>query len=249
MNNRMKSWRHLAALALIVVALLIAPAMTLAQNPNPGVLPPNAHPHGKSYGQWSAAWWQWFLSIPTDRHPGLDPTGQFCAEGQSGKVVFLAANGATDPVPCTVRPGTAVFLAMANAECSTVEPPPFFGYTEQELRMCAKCFADHIDPSSLQVTLDGQALENLERYRVVSPLFTFSYPADNIFGIPNGPATGEAVSDGYWIYLAPLSAGEHTLSFSGSFAFNPGDDCGMNLSEPIAFGFAGSYRLMVQGGH
>lgn len=45
----------LATLALLMVALLVAAASpALAQegkNPNPGVLPPNAHPHGKSYDE------------------------------------------------------------------------------------------------------------------------------------------------------------------------------------------------------
>src|SRR5436853_3928133 len=28
-------------------------------NPNPGVLPPNSAPHGKTYAEWSAAWFKW----------------------------------------------------------------------------------------------------------------------------------------------------------------------------------------------
>jgi hypothetical protein len=241
--------RRLLALAALLIALLIPAGLAVASDPNPGVAPPNSHPHGKSYGEWSAAWWQWFLKIPTSSHPGLDTTGQFCAEGQSGNVFFLAANSATDPVPCTVRTGTSIFLAIVNAECSTVEAPPFFGSTEAELRACAKCFADRIVPSSLQVTVDGQALTDLPRYRADSPLFSFDFPADNIYGIPNGPGTGQAVSDGYWIYLHPLSAGEHTISFSGSFNFPTGNECNAGFPADTSFGFSGSYRLNVQGGH
>jgi hypothetical protein len=246
--QRLMKGRRLLILAALVLALIIPAGLALASDPNPGVAPPNSHPRGKSYGEWSAAWWQWFLSIPTSSHPGLDTTGQFCREGQSGNVFFLAANPATEPVPCTIRTGTSIFLAIANAECSTVEPPPFFGSNETELRACAKCFADRIVPSSLQVTVDGQALGDLPRYRAESPLFSFAYPADNIFGIPGGPATGDAVSDGYWIYLNPLSAGEHTVSFSGSFDFPTGDECDAGFGGPVSFGVAGTYRLTVQGG-
>ena len=33
-------------------------------NDNPGVLPLKANAFGKSYEEWSAAWWQWALSAP-----------------------------------------------------------------------------------------------------------------------------------------------------------------------------------------
>ena len=57
-------------------------------NSNPGILPINSTSHGKTYGEWTAAWWQWALSIPAERNPffPLDPTGEFCGEGQSGPV-------------------------------------------------------------------------------------------------------------------------------------------------------------------
>ena len=237
--------------ALAVVAALMtlgAAAVCIAGNPNPGVLPPHANAQGHGYSGWSAAWWQWYLSIPTPLHPALDPTGEFCTEGQSGKAFFLASNLVTnDTIPCTMGTGKSIFFAIANVECSTVEAPPFFGSTEEELRACAACWADHIVPASLEVMVDGRALEDLARYRAASPLFAFEYPMDNIFGIPGGPGTGQSVSDGYWIYLPPLPAGEHTMSFSGAFDLPAGDDCGSGFG-PASFGFAGSHRLNVQGG-
>ena len=250
-NAPLKLIRIFTRAALPVVAALITlgiAAVCAAGNPNPGVLPPNANAQGHGYSGWSAAWWQWYQSIPASEHPALDTTGEFCTEGQSGKVFFLAANlVTTDPIPCTVRTGKSIFFPMANIECSTVELPPFFGSTEEQLRACAKCWADHIVPSLLEVTVDGRALKDLKRYRAASPLFTFEYPADSIMGIPGGPATGQSVSDGYWIYLRPLSAGQHTVSFSGTFDLPAGDDCGSGFG-PASFSFAGSYKLNVRGG-
>jgi len=153
---------HKGAFALGAALLTLGLAsVCVAGNPgpNPGVLPPNANAQGHGYSGWSAEWFKWFLSIPTSMsmHPALDSTGDFCAEGQSGKVFYLASNFVTtDTVPCTVPTGKSIFFAIANVECSTVEPPPFFGSTEQELRDCARCWADHIVPSSLGVTVDGQ---------------------------------------------------------------------------------------------
>src|SRR5688572_18335543 len=57
---------------------------------NPGVLPPQSHPYGKSYGEWAAKWWQWVMSIPADRNPLTDTTGEFADESQSGPVWFAA---------------------------------------------------------------------------------------------------------------------------------------------------------------
>jgi hypothetical protein len=220
---------------------LALPIPALAENPNPGVAPPNSKAYGHSYGGWSAEWWQWFLSIPTPDHPAI---GGDCGEGQSGQVFHLAADFTGGGLSCAIPAGKAVLLAMVNVECSTVETPPFFGADEEELRACAKCFADQIVVSSLEASLDGEALESLGSYRAASPLFSFDYPADNIFGIPGGPATGDSVSDGYWLLLNPLPAGNHTLTFGGAFDF-PEGECGLDAGT--AFGFGSVYELTVGG--
>jgi hypothetical protein len=238
----MRHWmRGTFAVAAALPALGLATA-AVAGNPNPEVAPVNSNAYGHSYGGWSAEWWKWFLSIPTPDHPGI---GGDCGVAQSGPVFFLAADfTGSEGVPCTIPAGKAIFFAMANVECSTVEPPPFFGADEEELRACAKCFADQIVVSSLEATLDDEELGDLGSYRAASPLFTFEYPADNIFGIPGGPATGESVSDGYWLLLNPLSAGNHTLAFSGAFEF-PEGECG--LPAGTSFGFGAVYELTVGG--
>jgi len=236
--------------ACAVAVLTLGPvADAMAENANPGVAPPHSDAYGHTYGGWSAEWWQWYLSIPTGApHPAI---GGDCGEGQSGKVFHLAADfTGSEGIPCTVPTGKAVLFAMANIECSTVEAPPFFGANEEALRDCATCWADLIDVSSLQASLDGEALADLGSYRAASPLFTFAYPADNIFGIPGGPATGDAVSDGYWALLNPLSAGVHALSFSGQFVISEEGACGsdlIGLHEGDSFGFGADYELTVTG--
>jgi hypothetical protein len=180
---------------------------------NPGVLPPNSHPHGASYGEWSARWWQWALSFRVDADPFFDTAG--CDAGQSGPVWFLAGSFVNSTVvrDCTVPAGKAILFPPLCTECSTVEGPPFFGSNEAELRTCA---ALNMDPAeAMFATIDGVALN---RYRVQSPLYEFSSPDGGVFG---GPVTGLSVSDGVWLMLAPLSAGRHTLRYGGTFAGNP----------------------------
>jgi hypothetical protein len=191
-----------------------------AGNPNPRVLPPHASAYGKTLGEWSAAWWQWAISIPVTAHPLFETAG--CDTAQSGKVWFLggAFTGTATTRECSVPLGKAILFPVINVECSTVEPPPFFGANEEELRECADAFQD--TAFDLSATVDGRDIQNLDAYRTQSPLFEFSAPADNVLFIP-GPVSGESVSDGVWILLAPLSSGEHVIHFAGSFPGFPID--------------------------
>ena len=61
-------------------------------------------------------------------------------------------------------------------------------------------------------------LKNLENYRIKSQLFDFTLPENNVFSAT--PGTTEAVSDGYWVFLKPLSAGNHDIDFSANI-INP----------------------------
>jgi hypothetical protein len=218
-------------IVVIVLALqfLIGWSVAFARNRNPGVLPPHSHAFGKTYGEWSAAWWQWALSIPANQHPLSDTAD--CSAGQSGKVFFLG--GTFTAVPgsgpneivgsaerdCTIPTGKAIFFPILNGECSTIEGN---GTTEAELRDCAEFLADHVQ--DMVVTIDGVPLQNLDRYRVQSPLFEFGpLPNPNLFGLTPG-ATSPAVADGFYLLLAPLSVGHHTIHFSGEAVFTLAED-------------------------
>lgn len=181
------------------------------------ILPPDSNHYGFSYSEWSAKWWQWAISIPTTAHPLFDNAD--CNTAQSGPVWFLGGSfvSSTATRACTVPLGKAVFLPILNAECSTAEPPPFHGDTEAELRACAQGFMD--GTTDLFATIDGTVIQNVGiagPYRMQSPLYSFSAPADNVFFVP-GPVTGQSVSDGVWLMLAPLSEGSHTIHFGGVF--------------------------------
>jgi hypothetical protein len=202
-------------------AALAAPRGNLG---NPGVLPPNSSPHGKTYGEWGGEFWRWQFSLPVDHNPIFDTAD--CREGQSGQVWFLGGTTTTTEIgpgiilgqvtrECTVPVGTALFFPLANTECSTVEGN---GTTEAELRECANFFANFI--TDLSAELDGRSLQNLAEYRAASPLYTFGPLPDNnvlqLFGVDAPPGTiSPSVSDGVHVMLAPLSRCEHTLHFHG----------------------------------
>jgi hypothetical protein len=135
---------------------------------------------------------------------------------------------------------TSVFFALLNAECSDLEG---LGTTKADQRKCAKSLADHILEDSLFCIIDGVPVKNLAAYRVQSPQFTFTAPTPWIFGTPEDPTggTGTSVSDGYFLMLAPLSEGVHTLRYGGSIHFS--------TAEGDPFDFDGSiditYHLIV----
>ena len=89
------------------------------------------------------------------------------------------------------------------------------------MRECAGEFADAFDVSSLQVSVDGREIEDLDQYRAQSPAFQFTLPANNILVATEGTYTG--VADGYWILLRPLSRGVHMVQFTG--ACSSGSPC------------------------
>ena len=120
--------------------------------------------------------------------------------------------GGTDTRNCTVPAGKALFLGVAGHECLSVNGD---GDTFAALRSCAKGGMDSL--TEADVIVDGVHLTNLlPRYRFETPLFTFAYPADNIFGVP-GSGTTKVVGDGIVVILAPLAAGRHTLDLRFSW--------------------------------
>jgi hypothetical protein len=207
----------------LVGLLLTAGSLCLAHgaNGNPGVLPVNSKPYGKTYGEWSAEHWKWLLSMPYEGHPLNDDGDVDLSKGQSGHVWFLGGTFTSTELPGgivvgeatrngTVPVGKALFFPIIDTEASTLEGN---GTTYEELLAVAAFFTDAA--TNLSCEVDGVAVQNLEAYRVQSPLDTFGpLPDGNLLGAPEG-ATSPFASDGYFLMLAPLSAGQHTIHFTG----------------------------------
>ncbi len=203
----------LAGAAVAETSAATAPPLALE------ILAPDEPWGGATRGEWDARWWQWAVTMPEDINPNFDPTGERCGYGQSGPVFFLPANFGGDPaeITCVVAEGTAVFATVAGAECSTVEPPPFFGRTEEELRACAEATID--GATELQATVNGQDVADVESYRTGSPLFTMTFPENNIFGVE--PGVAQAVSAAYSFLIAPPPPGEYEISVSVTYVGDP----------------------------
>ena len=77
--------------------------------------------------------------------------------------------------------------------------------------------------------IDGVPVKNLGAYRFLSPQFQFTAPTPRIFGATGG--VGTAVGDGYYLMLAPMSKGTHTIHYGGTFHFEAGEID--NLEQPL----------------
>lgn len=213
----MKTQRSIKAISALALGLGLAAATATAGQGNQGnlgVSPPQCSSHGKTYGEWAGIWWQWVLSVPADHNPALDLTGADAAQGQSGPVWFLAGVfGATDPVErtITIPPGKALFFPMINFVWISTGPSD--PQTAAGIREIVEPPTDAV--TGLACEVDGVPVKNLAAYRTESPLFDVTLPAGDIFGA--GPATyGPSMDQGYYLMLAPLSAGKHTVHFRGA---------------------------------
>jgi hypothetical protein len=229
--------------ALAIVLALIGPTAGLTALQTTGANPAAVSPQplvagvqtfGATYGEWSARWWQWLLSIPAAQNPNLDQSGADCKEGQTGNVWFLAGTFGEGPVTrtCTVPAGKGIFFPVVNS----ITFAPFPHETLNALRAQAADFLDAV--TLLKVTLDGVDLPDLRSLRVQSPVFSFTVPEAGVLPSgfcpllagppsptppPRGPSQfcDPAVADGFWVLLSPLRPGGHKLRFRAKANTDP----------------------------
>jgi hypothetical protein len=197
------------------------------------ILPPPSRPHGKSYSQWAAAWWQWALEADASENPLTDTTGEFCHVDQGGHVFFLAGTfGQSVERDCTIGTGKALLFPIANSFFGTLPGDPPEQQTEE---YCRAQVDSTIDPTNiLSLSVDGKTAPGLLRFAERSVLFPVQLPENNIFGIVDPDPAARLVfptcDAGYYVYLPPLPPGEHTLHWTASTANNIEQDVTYCLS-------------------
>ncbi len=219
---------NLIILTVGVLAVLVA-WFLWRDGDQPRVYRPGDRPYGKTYGEWSARWWQWVSLIPEPENPLF---GSRCPDvGQAGDVWFLTGTTEGTVVrECTVPAGKALFLPIWNRMAYN---SPGETYTEEELRdLAAQLLGPFSEPAEpvfeLRCIIDGVPVEGLkDNFRAKSPVFEFTYPEDNFHG--DAPGTYfPAVSDGWWIMLKPLPVGTHEIR---SYASIRHADTGEGISD------------------
>jgi hypothetical protein len=145
------------------------------------------------------AMWVKVFQTPSPDNPFLG--GDPCLD-LGGRLIAPFASTEPD-FTCRVKTGTRVFVTAWSSECSTVEPPPYFGSNEVELRQCARD-ADK-GYTLLTVTVDDHPVPVHE---VETRLIASDLPADNIFGPYDDLLS---VAHGWVALLRPLPPGSHEI--------------------------------------
>lgn len=178
----------------------------------------DSNPYGISYGEWSAKWWKWIMSIPIPDNPRLDETGSKCGVNQNEENVWFLAqiSGGYVERHCTIPSEKSIFVPILTGECDYLTSPDV--NTEEGLRECAQW---GIKNSLVKSSLNGTSItDKIER--VSSPLFNFTLIPNNIFSsLDSTTGSTGAVLDGYYIFIKSLPVGINTLEFSASGIDNP----------------------------
>ena len=221
----------------VVLALVVTAPMASAQ------VGQGAKASGKA-AELAADWWIWALTNPVEDNPlfGGDPDyNEEQCDGQPvtdtpGKKWFLAGtlDGSVVERTCTMPVGTQLFFPVVN-----VAVFPFPEETEEEVLAQANEFIDSVlnDPElTMSVTVDGKEVKSKRLVRAEAPLFSGESPLLD-------PNSYEAVADGLWATLPPLSKGEHTIHVQVSA---PNVDADQSEPGIQPFKQDNTYHLTVQ---
>lgn len=187
--------RHIT---LSLLAHLLASSAFAAEGP---ILSPAAEISGVTQAEWSARWWQWAFSFDRARSPVADRTGELCASRQTGDVWFLAGTYGTRRVQrtCTVPFGKTLFFPLVNYVAYRGD-----GSNEGCMSLAVRAASYTNEISALVLELDGKRHDITQAHRQATACFSF---------VPG--TKPDAVSNGYYVALAPLPRGTHTLNFGG----------------------------------
>jgi hypothetical protein len=206
----MKRTRVLTVSVLITAMLLMTVSIAGAQgSANPAVLPPTARVQDMTLGEWSAEMFRALFEIPASQNPALGYQWTNCYFKRIGNVglgVTYFSGGSSE---CQMPAGMILYVPIVGGECSTAEPPPYYGGNEEELRACVLAFVYE----NVYAFVDDTPVRNIESYFSLTPLYYFDLPSDNVLGGPAGKAY--SVAHAYGFLLAPLSPGKHTIHVHG----------------------------------
>jgi hypothetical protein len=220
-TNRLNPGRLITCLTALVAVVALAPVRADDGKGGGG--------NGK-YDKITATWWQWAYAQPavdvdgTNTNPLLDSTGEYAATGQADgigpdkKYFFLAGTfGGDVERTVTVPQGKTLFIPVLITEVDNAVDPPT-NLKAKELKALAKASIDTV--TSTYARLDGN---DLDIFRSASPTFSYTLPDENsiydyfgLFGPQFEGTVNPVASDGYWVVIPPLPAGEYDLEFGGA---------------------------------
>jgi hypothetical protein len=187
------------------------------------------------FGQLTAQWWQWALSIPTAVNPILDATGEDCMIGQSGSMWFLAGTFGGVPVTrtCGVPEGTELFFPVVNSVYFNSPNICGQGPEDFSVKFMRAYNAAFIDgATNVSAELDGRRIKPL--HRVVSAVFPVALPEENIF---DAPCAGDSPAG----VFSPAVDGRHITRDVGIALIRCGE---FKTVDEVVFAKPGDLKLL-----
>ena len=92
----------------------------------------DSKPFDTAFPKWTTDWWKWFHSMPSERNPALDSTGEFWNTAQNQPYVWFLAGtlGGSAIRRCEMPYGKAIFFPIVTSIFSFVLDPDL--KTEEE---------------------------------------------------------------------------------------------------------------------
>jgi hypothetical protein len=195
----------------------------------------DSKPYGIPFSEWMGKWWQWHVSLPNKindsdptnlklAHPREAYSPEKCAWNQNNNNIWflpdgrnLALNDAQTPElrKCTVPHDKALLVQIYGGGCSYAEGLK----TDQELRDCVNIGLDTVKFTAKVDGIQVMSSDNRNDFLPVPYLYNLTFVKDNLYDAPYG--TYRAMADGYFLFVKPLSVGNHTIEFKETF-FKPG---------------------------
>lgn len=173
-------------------------------------------PYGKTYGEWTANWWQWALSTPKDCNGVADETGQHWKTCQpQSDVYFLAGNIAkvvkTFPHrSIRMEYGRSILLPILNCQANSLEYPHLRTHDD----LIKHVVHDVQTVVKKELFINGTRIDPIH-VPSEPKIFSVIISEDNAFEIDNTGLT-DAAADGYWVFLKPLPRGNYAIKLEGS---------------------------------
>ena len=215
------------------------------------IFPPDATPFGLSYEEHAKNYWKWQLSLPIDKNPYKDSTGEKCANGQTNSnssVFYLSGGGGGTHIrECKVPAGKGVLIPVLIVELSDKEVP---NASPEELSRLAKIDQDHV--TSLVLEINGKKIIEekypngianaknsiAKQYRTHTEEFDVLFPENAVFGVSAG--SSKAVADGFYIISEPLEKGVYDIVYKGSIFCDIADCLDITFAQDMR------YKLIVE---
>jgi len=202
---------------------------------------PGSKPYGLSYEEHIKNFWKWVLSIPEDKNPWTDKTGENCLYGQIGtnsSVFYLGSNpGGKSERTCKLPAGKGLFIPVSPMEINYKESPD--SKNLNDLNVVAKKDQDDVGLLYLQIGDKVYSRQALDKYRNHTGDFDVVFPKNPIFGVTDGPT--KAVADGYYVITEPLRIGNYTILYKSTLKCTE-----LDCASPIRFAQDVKYTLIVK---